>query len=79
MASITILAWNCRGLGNPATLTKFKKISRTQKPQLMFLSETKQNTAEMERIRLEVGFSNCFGVDSVGRSGGLAVLWTEDV
>ncbi|GLT31148.1 hypothetical protein SLA2020_059070 [Shorea laevis] len=33
----------------------------------------------MERIRLEVGFSNCFAVKSVGRSGGLAVLWNEEV
>ncbi|GLT46072.1 hypothetical protein SLA2020_198580 [Shorea laevis] len=33
----------------------------------------------MERIRLDLGFPNCFSVGSSGRRGGLAVLWTEDV
>jgi hypothetical protein len=33
----------------------------------------------MEHIRYKSGFQNLFVVDSVGKSGGLALLWGEDV
>ncbi|GLT33351.1 hypothetical protein SLA2020_079490 [Shorea laevis] len=79
MASAKILAWNCRGLGNSMTLAELKKLLRIHTPQLLFLSESKRTVAEMDRIRLELGFSNCFAVGSNGRSGGLAMLWNEEV
>ncbi|XVF50421.1 hypothetical protein PTKIN_Ptkin04bG0098600 [Pterospermum kingtungense] len=33
----------------------------------------------MERVRVRLGFENCFVVDSLGPSAGLALLWEEDV
>ncbi|GLT37135.1 hypothetical protein SLA2020_114700 [Shorea laevis] len=33
----------------------------------------------MDKIRLELGFSHCFSVGNIGRSGGLAILWNEEV
>lgn len=32
----------------------------------------------MERIRSQLGFHNLFVVESIGKSGGLALLWGED-
>lgn len=32
----------------------------------------------MESVRIKTGFSNLFVVESVGRSGGLALFWDDD-
>ncbi|OMO67823.1 reverse transcriptase [Corchorus capsularis] len=42
-------------------------------------TETKKNKGEMEWLRAKIGFNNCFTVDSVGRSGGLALLWCSEI
>lgn len=33
----------------------------------------------MDYCKFKFGFRNCFGVDSMGRSGGLALLWNDDI
>jgi exonuclease III len=52
---------------------------KEKKPNIVFLMETKLRTNKMERVRVLLGFENMFVVDSVGKSGGLALLWTVDV
>ncbi|XP_059436514.1 uncharacterized protein LOC132169501 [Corylus avellana] len=46
---------------------------------MVFLMETKLQAKSLEFIRIKAGFNNSFGVDSVGKSGGLALLWKNDV
>ncbi|KAK6122599.1 hypothetical protein DH2020_043656 [Rehmannia glutinosa] len=41
--------------------------------------ETKLHTTKASRLRENVGFFNGFTVDSVGNSGGLALLWREEI
>jgi hypothetical protein len=33
----------------------------------------------MELVRIKTGFKNLFVVESLGRSGGLALLWNDEV
>lgn len=33
----------------------------------------------MEFIRARLKYSNCLTINKVGRSGGLILLWTEDI
>jgi hypothetical protein len=33
----------------------------------------------MENIRIRIGYNNMFVVDSIGRSGGLALFWNKEV
>uniref|UniRef100_A0A803PF28 Reverse transcriptase domain-containing protein n=1 Tax=Cannabis sativa TaxID=3483 RepID=A0A803PF28_CANSA len=40
--------------------------------------ETRLNSSRMELIRIQLGFEGCFLVDSKGKSGGLALLWTKE-
>jgi hypothetical protein len=75
---MSILCWNCRGLGNPRAVRDLCRLVKDKKPNLVFLIETKLRTAKLEKIRIRTGFNSAFGVDSVGRSGGLALLWSED-
>jgi hypothetical protein len=46
---------------------------------MVFLMETKLRKENMEAIRCKLGFSNLFMVDNVSRSGGLALLWGEEI
>jgi hypothetical protein len=40
--------------------------------------ETKMQNKKCDFIRIKLGFDYMFGVDSVGRSGGLLLLWKID-
>ena len=73
------ICWNCRGLGTPRAVHEVAKLVKKFNPQLLFLSETKKRSSEMEWLRSRWKFDNCFAVDSRGRAGGLAFLWSEDV
>lgn len=50
----------------------------SQKPAIVGLYETKLKSKQWDTLRVKLGFQNCFSVDSIGRSGGLALLWYSD-
>ncbi|CAI9764609.1 unnamed protein product [Fraxinus pennsylvanica] len=64
---------------NPRTIRELHRLVKDKVPSLVFLSETKLHRKKMENLRVNNRFDNCFVVDCVGRSGGLAVLWMEDI
>lgn len=74
---MSILSWNCRGLGNPGIVQELCDFVRTKSPHLVFLCETKCNSATIDRIKARL---NMFGVSvpARGRSGGLACLWSKN-
>ena len=76
---MNLLAWNCRGLGNPRAIRALKELIRHKDPKVLFLMETKLRADKMLKIKHKLGFVNGVAVDCVGRSGGLALLWTEGV
>lgn len=47
-------------------------------PSLVFLMETKCNTVQMDTVKRRLHFDNCFVMDSLGRNGGLALLWKQE-
>lgn len=49
------------------------------KPKILFLSETKKKSRDMELIRVRWGFHGYLFVDSISNSGGLALFWLSDV
>jgi exonuclease III len=76
---MNLISWNCRGLGNPCAVNALHRLVKKQAPKLLFLMETKLDPKCFEYIRSRLGFSYCFVVPSLGRSGGLALLWQADV
>ncbi|XP_059436777.1 uncharacterized protein LOC132169841 [Corylus avellana] len=76
---MSIMSWNCRGLGNPRTVRDLCRLVKVKKPEMVFLMETIMGKNKMERIRSRLGFPNMLVVDCVGKSGGLALLWTETI
>lgn len=50
-----------------------------EKPNLVFLMETKNKEEVVNRVRKSLYFQNMAVVNPVGIAGGLAILWNEDV
>ena len=48
-------------------------------PKIIFLCETKMLSKDMKRVRRNIGFNFGFFVDKVGPSGGLGLIWNDDV
>ncbi|XP_024172251.1 uncharacterized protein LOC112178325 [Rosa chinensis] len=75
-----VLAWNCRGLNNSASLQALKLLIQQQKPSIIFLSETKVDDWNyLNDLRLQIGYLNCEAVFSEGQSGGVALFWGDEL
>ena len=74
-----LLALNCHGLGLNAAVGELRDLIRSHNPAVVFLSETKKKEKEMNKLKWSLGFTNGVAVDCIGRSGGLALWWREEV
>ena len=72
---MSILSWNCSGLGHPRTVQVLVDLVKSKKPSFLFLIETLSCRSSLESIKAKLGFDGFFVVDWVGRSGGLALRW----
>ena len=72
---MSILSWNCRGLGHPRTVQVLTELVKHKRPSVVFLMETLSYRNQLEYLRSKLGFENLFVVDRVGRRGGLALFW----
>ena len=73
------LVWNCQELGNPRTVNALVKVVRKEDPSLVFLIETKIPKMDLLEIKRKLDHFQGLAVPSVGKSGGLALLWKKDV
>ncbi|KAF5187888.1 hypothetical protein FRX31_022525 [Thalictrum thalictroides] len=71
---MTILSWNCRGADLDSIIEELKKIMVVERPNFVFVSETKCNLVKAQGI-LHTLYH--FVVPSEGLSGGLRVLWKK--
>lgn len=67
------------GLGNLRTVQDHCRMLKEKSPLMVFLMETKLRKDKMERIRYKLGFLSMFVVDGVGKGGGLALFWGDDI
>ena len=73
------LGWNCRGLGNPWSVRVLRNIVQQWDPDFVFLSEKKLRKWSMEMKKMSIGFAKGLVIPSHGRSGGLALLWRQEI
>ena len=74
-----LMSWNCRGLGNQRAVDVLSHLVRVKAPKILFLMETKRSLEEMKWIQNDLPYRCMFVVPSVRRSGGLALLWMEEI
>ena len=72
---MSVLSWNCRGLGNLRTVKALKRAMQQQDPICVFLMETKLTTEQLYDMKQEWVYNQGLIVSSTGLSGGLALLW----
>ncbi|KAL0357534.1 UNVERIFIED_CONTAM: putative mitochondrial protein [Sesamum calycinum] len=75
---MSLLVWNCRGLGGPWTIRTLGDLIRANNPSLVFLAETKCASRQIEVLKRKFEL-NGVCVPSVGKSGGLVVFWDKSV
>ena len=79
-SSLAIASWNCQGLGNPRTVRRLKEISRTYRPDILFLIETKNPNEFVLNKCNQLGYEEHHLVPPTGhRAGGLALFWKQEV
>ena len=74
-----VLSWNCWGLGNQSAVNILSQLVREKAPNILFLMETKQTVEEMRWVQGELHYDSMLAVSRLGRRGGLAMLWNNDV
>ncbi|XP_062014504.1 uncharacterized protein LOC133731044 [Rosa rugosa] len=77
---LDILSWNCRGICNDTTTRALKDLISQNRPQIVFLCETKISTqGAFQALHRALGFVHSEAVLSDGQSGGLGLFWNDDV
>uniref|UniRef100_A0A803PHA9 Reverse transcriptase domain-containing protein n=1 Tax=Cannabis sativa TaxID=3483 RepID=A0A803PHA9_CANSA len=74
---MSVLSWNCHGLGNPWAIQFIKDLVIQKQPKVVFLCETLSKSDVIEKVRLAIGFQGVFSVDCRGKSGGVALFWKD--
>jgi len=59
---MSIVAWNCLGLGNLRLIPKIKFLVRYYKPHILFLCETIVEVNKIEEFRYLLGYDSCFAL-----------------
>lgn len=72
-----IIAWNTQGCGTKKTKQHLDHIIKTEKPEILFLSETKSQRHFLKNLLTD--FPNCYFVDPIGKAGGLAFSWVDGI
>ena len=77
-----ILSWNSRGAGSRTFLRNIRDLIRVYAPEVIFVLETRISgtvAAEALLSKGRIGYGEKVVVDSVGRSGGMWMLWNPGV
>ena len=74
---MSCLSWNCRGLGNAATVGELRNLAKKYAPTVLCVLETQIHKSRMELLKGTLGYDNSFAVSSSGRSGGLGIFWNN--
>jgi exonuclease III len=72
---MSLLSWNCRGLGNPRSVCDLRWLVKEKKPTFLFLMETRMRNKKLQVLRNKLGFEGMLTMDPIGRGGVLAFLW----
>lgn len=76
---MSVMSWNCRGLGMSSTVRELRTLVQKHAPTVLCVVETQLHRTRVEKLAPLLGFKNSFAVSSTGRSGGLGMYWNDDV
>ncbi|XP_050212592.1 uncharacterized protein LOC126664301 [Mercurialis annua] len=74
-----LMCWNCQGLGSALTVKNLKMLCRSNSPDVVFLMETKNSISKIKKVFAYCEFSNVMAIDPIGKSGGLCLVWKDEL
>jgi len=74
-----LISWNCQGLGNPLTVQALRALVAREKPDILFLMETKNRNVVLNSLQKRLKFPNSFLEEPSGLAGGLAIFWQDSI
>ncbi|CAL9019305.1 unnamed protein product [Prunus brigantina] len=77
--AMNLLNWSCQGLGNLWTIEALWCLVCNEDPKIVFLCETRCSKSVMESVCLKLGFRQCIVVESNDASGGLCLMWIDEL
>lgn len=72
---MSVLSWNYRRISNRRTVPVLVDLVEVHKPNFVFICETQCKGSDVEYLKQKLKMNGLLTVDSVGQSGGLALLW----
>jgi exonuclease III len=63
-----IAVWNCRGLGNNPAVRGLLNFQKSERVDILFLSETKLDEKRMAVFKQKLDLGNMVAVDAVGKA-----------
>ena len=76
---MSLLCWNCRGLGNQRTENQLAEMVRAKDPSVVFIAETWTDEDRLKNIQKRLEFKNKFVVPRKNKAGGLVLFWKEEL
>ena len=72
---MSLLLWNCRGLGNPCTENELVGLIQVKDPFVVFIAETWTEEVRLDRTLSKINFDQKWVVPRLNRGGGLVLFW----
>ena len=79
-SAMSLIVWNCHGLGNLRIGKELEVVIRAKHPSIVFLVETWVDEVRLKEVQRNIKFDNMFYVEKNLRSGGgLALYWKNSI
>jgi hypothetical protein len=66
---MSILCWNCRGLGQPWTVQELGRLVCSESPKIVFILETRQQSNRVRNLKRRLAMDNWFVIDGHAKEG----------
>ncbi|KAJ3685147.1 hypothetical protein LUZ61_014311 [Rhynchospora tenuis] len=76
---MSIFAWNCCGSGGRATIPNLARYLHATRSKIAFISETRADLRKSEQRLRNLPLKNNVVIPCVGKSGGIWLLWSDDI
>lgn len=76
---MSLLCWNCRGIGKAATVRELRDLTRQFAPSILCILETQIEGSRVEDLVDTLGYNKSYAVSSSGRSEGLGIFWHDEI
>ncbi|XP_026443846.1 uncharacterized protein LOC113343999 [Papaver somniferum] len=74
-----IISWNVCGFGNKDTRNHLHMLIKSQNPDIIFFSETRNQQKRMQYMLARYKYPNVSFLNPIGLSGGLCLLWKDNI